>query len=106
MVVLARAKIPNPRLRNEKIRTGKRIVIAVSVRKERKSARNPLGTECQAFVAMRASRNCDFEQMAVSPVFGSILGMDSDDAGDDRGKKLVSAPGILAAREHFPFRFR
>ena len=66
--------------------------------KEKKSARNALGAEGKAFVPVSAGLIRDLEQMLVGPAFGIILGMDVDDAGNDRGKKLISALGILAVR--------
>jgi hypothetical protein len=70
---------------------------------EEKSARNALCAEGKAFVTVSAGLIRDLEQMLVGPVFRIILGMDIDDAGNDRGKKLVGAFGILAVRQHVPF---
>jgi hypothetical protein len=65
---------------------------------EKKSARNAFGAEGEAFVTVSAGLIRDLEQMLVGAAFRIILGMDIDDAGDDRGKQLIGALGILAVR--------
>src|SRR5579864_565793 len=63
---------------------------------EEKRARNAFGAEGKALVTVSAGLMRDLEQMLVGPAFGIVLGMDVDDAGNDRRKKLVGALCILA----------
>jgi len=63
---------------------------------EKKSARNAFGAEGEAFVTVSAGLIRDLEQMLVGPAFRIILGMDLDDAGDDRGKQFLSVRSVSA----------